>query len=175
MSKRVKQFISAITARITEADRSFVKKYLNNEQAAFFWQMNLPDQRHALNVAYTALELAAGHKDIDRQLLITCALLHDVGKVKGDVSTADKVLTVIFDKFSPDWAKQWGRLGRGSKIDNLRHAVYIYYNHAARGAAMLRAAGVPEKITEMIAKHHEAPAAGEPAELSLLKTADTLN
>ncbi|CQR75172.1 HD domain protein [Sporomusa ovata DSM 2662] len=175
MNKRVKQVVAALTARINDVDKVFIDKYLNKTQAALFWQMNLPDQRHALNVAYTALKLAAGQAVVNQELLIQCALLHDVGKVKGDVSTADKIITVIFDRFAPQWAKSWGQRGRGSKIDNLRHAVYIYYHHAERGAAMLTAAGLSPELTMLVARHHEAPAVGEPPELTLLKKADSLN
>ncbi|SMC47686.1 HDIG domain-containing protein [Sporomusa malonica] len=164
-----------MTARITGQDRKFVARYLDAEQAMLFWQMNLPDQRHALNVAYTALELTAGDCTIDQKLLMKCALLHDVGKVKGDVSTVDKIITVILDKFAPCWARQWGRVGRGGKVANLRHAIYIYYNHAARGAAMLREIGVPELMAEIVSRHHAAPTSGEPAELQILRTADSLN
>ena len=167
--------ISALTARITEADRQFIGQHLLPGEAALFWQMNLPDQRHALNVAYTALELAAQERGINQDLLLKCALLHDVGKVKGDVSTADKIITVILDKIAPDWVRKWGRSGRGGKIANLRHAVHTYYHHAARGAAMLSAAGVAAEITGIVARHHEAPADGEPPELRLLRTADSLN
>ena len=175
MNKRVKQVVAALTAWIDETDKGFVNQYLNKAQAALFWQMNLPDQRHALNVAYTALELAAGQTAVDQELLIKCALLHDVGKVKGDVSTADKIIAVILDMVARDWAKSWGQMGRGGKIDNLRHAVYIYYHHAARGAAMLSAVGLPSELTTIIARHHETPVVGEPPELTLLKKADSLN
>lgn len=175
MSKRVKQVVAALTAKITEADKAFVSKHLPHGQADFFWRMNLPDQRHALNVAYTALALADGQAGLNQELLIKCALLHDVGKVKGDVSTADKIITVILDKFVPCWARDWGRQGRGGKLDNLRHAVYIYYNHAARGAVMLRSAGVSPQIADIIARHHEAPAEKEPPELTLLRRADSLH
>ncbi|HWR45467.1 HDIG domain-containing metalloprotein [Sporomusa sp.] len=175
MSKRVKQLVSALSARITEQDREFIARNLDSAQAALFWQMNLPDQRHALNVAYTAFELSAGDCTVDQELLIQCALLHDVGKVQGDVSTADKIITVILDKCAPGWARRWARLGRGSKVANLRHAVYIYYNHAVRGAAMLQAIGAPQPVIEIVMRHHEASAAGEPPELRLLRAADSLH
>jgi putative nucleotidyltransferase with HDIG domain len=175
LSKRVKQVIAALTARITKQDRAFVARYLVPAEAGLFWQMNLPDQRHALNVAYTARDLAAREANVNQELLIRCALLHDVGKIKGDVSTADKIITVILDKIAPAWVRRWGRSGRGGKVANLRHAVYIYYHHAARGAAMLQAAGVAEEITAIVARHHETPADGEPPELRLLREADNLN
>lgn len=175
MNKRINQVVAALTAKIEVQDIDFISKHLSKPEADFFYKMNLPDQRHALNVAYTALKLAAGLKQVDKELLAKCALLHDVGKVKGDVSTTDKIITVLLDNFAPVWAKSWGRLGRGGKIENLRHAVYIYYNHAARGAAMLQSAGIPGEVTEMIARHHDAPAVDEPPELTLLKAADNLH
>ncbi|HWR07706.1 HDIG domain-containing metalloprotein [Sporomusa sp.] len=175
MSKRVKQLVAALSARITKQDREFIARHLDVAQAVLFWQMNLPDQRHALNVAYTASELSAGDGTINQELLLQCALLHDVGKVQGDVSTFDKIFTVIIDKCAADWARRWGRLGRGSKVANLRHAVYIYYHHAARGAAMLQAIGASPQMVDIVARHHEAPAAGEQPELTLLRTADSLH
>lgn len=135
--------------------------------------MNLADQRHALNVAYTVGELAAAaNPAVDRQLLIKCALLHDIGKVKGDVSTVDKIIAVLLDNFASDWARKWARQGRGGKLANIRHAVYIYYHHAARGAAMLTARGASKQLAQLVAGHHDAPANDDCLELTLLRQAD---
>jgi putative nucleotidyltransferase with HDIG domain len=175
MLKRVKQVMAALTAEITKEDRLFVNHYLNSKEQTLFWGMNLPDQRHVLNVAYTALQLAQQEEKIDKQLLVTCALLHDVGKVKGDVSTADKIMTVIGHKVSPQWAKQWGKLGRGNKLTNLRHAFFIYFHHAQRSATMLQEIGVRPQVVDIVAKHHKAPADFDPLELLVLRKADDLN
>jgi len=175
MSRRVKQVIAALTATIHPEDRTFVSQYLCSEEQTLFWAMNLPDQRHVLNVAYTALKLAKGQEEFDRELLVKCALLHDVGKIKGDVSTIDKIMTVIGHKLSPRWAKEWGRCGRGSKLKNIRHAFYIYFHHAKRSATMLEAIGANQKIVEIVAKHHKTPADHDPLELVLLRKADDLH
>lgn len=175
MLKRVKQVVAAVTAEITTADQLFVSQYLNTKEQTLFWGMNLPDQRHVLNVAYTALKLAEKQKDIDKNLLVLCALLHDVGKVKGDVSTMDKIMTVIGHKISPGWAKKWGRLGRGNKYKNLRHAFYIYFHHAQRSATMLQRIGTNPQVVEIVAKHHKTPADHDRLELVLLRKADDLN
>lgn len=175
MLKRVKQVVSALTAKITADDERFVKKYLNTKEQTLFWGMNLPDQRHVLNVAYTAVQLLKKEDRIDQNLLIKCALLHDVGKIKGDVSTADKIMTVIGHKVSAKWAKKWGRLGRGSKLQNIRHAFYIYFYHAQRSAEMLQGIGTLAPIVEIVRKHHKAPADQDPLELILLRQADDLN
>ena len=174
MLNRIKQFIHAIFASITAEDRLFVSQQLSDKESRLFWHMNLPDQRHTLNVAYTCLRLAKDDQAVNMALLLKCALLHDVGKVKGDVSTADKVMTVLAHKFFPVWSKNWGRMGRGGKIENLRHAFYIYFYHAARGANMLRDIG-DDAIAEIIAKHHDAPLPDDCQELKLLRTADNLN
>ena len=174
MLQRVKQFIAALTARITAADRQLVSQELSLEESQLFWAMNLPDQRHALNVATTAMKLAGKWPTIDRQLLLRCALLHDVGKVKGDLSTFDKIITVLAYKAIPRWARSWGRYGRGNKLANVRHAFYIYFHHGDRSATMLRELGLDQEAA-IVAKHHEAPVDDDPPELVLLRQADELH
>ena len=165
MLNRVKQVVAALTAKISERDRNFVNNRLNVPEQKLFWRMNLPDQRHALNVAYTVLDMAESRPDVNTEILVKSALLHDVGKVKGDVSTADKIITVLAHKFAPQWAEQWGRLGKGNSIANLRHAFYIYFNHAGRGADMLKEIGVDRRIVELVQKHHNTRVECFPPEL----------
>lgn len=175
MWKRIQQVYSAITAKIEPKDRHFIQEHLNEKEQKLFWQMNLPDQRHVLNVAYTALDLAHGRPEVNQALLLKCALLHDVGKVKGDVSTMDKVITVVVHAFAASWAKKWGCYGRGNKVKNLRHAFYIYYHHPERSAAMLGEIQTERAVIEIIAKHHKTPAEQDPPELVLLRAADDMH
>ncbi|GMA97903.1 HD domain-containing protein [Pelosinus sp. IPA-1] len=175
MFNRLKQVIAALTAKITQEDRNFVSFYLSSPAEGLFWNMNVPDQRHALNVAYTALDLAKSHPKIDAILLVKCALLHDVGKIKNDVSTFDKIITVIGHRLAPSWAKKWGRLGRGNKLSNLRHAFYVYFHHAERSAAMLRDIGECPQIIEIVRIHHKTPAENDPLELVILRKSDNMH
>ncbi|MBO5245415.1 MAG: HD domain-containing protein [Selenomonadales bacterium] len=172
---RAKQFWAAITARVTTEDRAWVNDVLSPKEASLFWQMNLPDQQHAIRVARSAMELAKDAADVDRDLLLRAALLHDVGKVKGDVSTADKVLTVIGHKFAPRMMRSWGREGRGGRIDNLRHACYVYFYHPQRSADLLRKIDAEEELTELVLHHHDNMMSGERAELTLLRRADEMH
>ncbi|MEG6586378.1 HD domain-containing protein [Dendrosporobacter sp. 1207_IL3150] len=174
MLTRIRQVLSAFTAYINSKDKAFVGKYLTKAEQDLFWGMNLPDQRHSLNVAYTAIKLAEGSA-IDRILLIKCALLHDVGKVKGDVSTLDKIITVAAHMIAPEWAKNWGREGRGSKIDNLRHAFYIYFSHPAKSARFLLEAHSGQQVVSIVLQHHKTPAEQDPPELTILRDADNLH
>ena len=176
MFTRVKQLFAALTASISQQDRTFVNLYLSSKEQKLFWAMNLPDQRHVLNVAYTALHLAKQQKHhVDVVLLVRCALLHDVGRVKGDISTIDKIITVIGDYLFSNWMRKWGKQGRGGKISNLRHAFYVYFHHAAISAAMLRAIDESPEVVNIIAKHHKAPAENDPLELMLLRKSDNMH
>ncbi|SFL79527.1 HDIG domain-containing metalloprotein [Pelosinus propionicus] len=170
---RIKQVIAALNASITQKDKVFIERYLSSRAQSLFWAMNVPDQRHVLNVAYTSLRLAEYRKDVNIELLIKCALLHDVGKVKGHISTADKIITVIGDYFCSSRLKKWSRQGRGNKLANLRHAFYVYFHHAAISAAMLKEIGESPKVIEIIAKHHKTPADDDPLELTLLRESDS--
>ncbi|MDD4602056.1 hypothetical protein SDC9_11315 [bioreactor metagenome] len=175
MFKRVRQVAMALTAKITDTDRDFIDEHLSVPEKALFWDMNLPDQRHALNVAYTALHLAPRQLSINLEILVKSALLHDVGKIKGDVSTLDKIGTVIAHKILGQKVKRWGRPGRGSKLANVRHAVYTYFYHPKRSAELLNSIGEDPLIVEIVRKHHKAPAESDPPELSLLRKADNMN
>ncbi len=173
---RVKQFWAAITAHITIEDSIWVNGILSPREASLFWRMNLPDQQHAIRVAKSAIALARRVRDdVDVELLLRGALLHDVGKVCGDVSTADKVITVIGHKFAPRMMRSWGREGRGSRIDNLRHACYVYFHHPRRSADLLRAIDAEDVLIELVLHHHEPMVSGERIELTLLRQADEMH
>lgn len=175
MFNRIKQVFAALTARITQKDKKLVEQYLDSKAQKLFWNMNIPDQKHALHVAYTALQLAEIHPQVNVELLIKGALLHDVGKRRGEISTYDKIITVIGHCLFPNWTQKWGRQGRGTMIKNLRHAFYIYYHHAKHSAALLQEIGESSQLVEIVDKHHKAPADHDPLELVLLRKADSMN
>lgn len=175
VQKRIKQIYAAMAAKIHADDQAFITQWLNGRESELFWAMNLPDQRHALNVAYTALTLNESRLyRVDRTKLIKCCLLHDVGKVRGDVSTFDKVMAVIVYKTMPEFARKHRCYGRGGRWRNLCHALYIYEHHARLGYEKLMQMGNVE-IAEIIVRHHEAETADDGAELLLLREADELN
>lgn len=174
--KRAKQFWAAITARVTMEDSTWVNGILSPREANLFWRMNLPDRQHAIRVARSAMALAEKESvDIDHDLLLRASLLHDVGKVYGDVSTADKVLTVIGHKFAPRMMRSWGREGRGSRVDNLRHACYVYFHHPQRSADFLRKINTEDALVQLALHHHDKMTAGERMELTLLRRADEMH
>ncbi len=169
----MRQFFQAVFAQLEAADYLYLAEYLTAGEQALFFGMSLPEQRHALNVAYTAEHLAQDTA-VDVWLLRRCALLHDVGKTRGDISTVDKVIAVIADGCCPVLARQWASAGKAGWVQNTRHALYIYFNHAELGRDKLLKLGLRE-LAEIIAKHHKAPAEDDPLELLLLRQADERN
>lgn len=173
MMQRIRQFIKAIHASINDADDRFLKAWLSEPEQSLFFQMSLPEQRHALDVAYTVQQLER-KTAVNKNILIRCALLHDVGKVRGDISTMAKVFAVLVDGFCPERARRWARAAKSGRGHDLRHALYVYFHHAELGREKLLALGLTE-LAEIVAKHHEAPAEDDPPELLLLRQADELN
>ena len=123
------------------------------------------------NVAYTALALAKEHglSAEQRAFLVRCALLHDVGRRRGDLDILGKVFAVLMMHYLPSAsARLMERPGR------LGHALYVYRHHPAIGAALLRKIGMEEEAA-VIERHHMAAAPGDSTVLVLLREADARN
>ena len=67
----------------------------------------------------------------------------------------------------------WARAGRGSRLDNLRHALHVSACHPQRGVALLRQLGVEAELLRIIGAHHEPPSKKDPPALVLLRQALT--
>ena len=171
----MKQFVRALGARITPIDRAFIGEHLNPAELTVFYGMSVQDQFHCRRVAQDILTLANGRNDVERRFLIRCALLHDTGRRWGDVSTWDKIAAVLLHYFFPEQTRAWAREGQGTRLKNLRHALYVSACHPQRGVALLRAIGVEPELLTVIGAHHEPPTIKDPPALTLLRRADDLN
>ena len=111
----------------------------------------------------------------DRELLLRCCLLHDVGRVRGTMDVWGKVWAVLAEKIMS--AELWQML----ECTEAAHfwqkpglALYVYRCHPEIGAARLREVGL-NREAEIIRFHHSLPKAIEAEELKLLRRADALN
>ena len=173
MIQRVKQFYRAISAKLSVADRKFIEEKLPPAALHLFYAMHPADQYHALRVTRTAITLseyapAAG----DRALLIRAALLHDVGRVKGDLDIWGKVWAVLFNRLLPQWSRD--RAAARNTGNYISRILYIYYNHPEIGAEKLTEIGLLREA-EIIRRHHAAPREDDSWELAILRQADDLN
>lgn len=183
MWQRIIQFWRAINAKINFEDKLFIEKYLNEQEQDLFFAMRIYDQRHVLNVAYTAQKIIKTEHilDIDERLLIKACLLHDVGRTAQDICLFDKIMNVLLGKFLPQKSKQWSE--KAQKLQSVFprsfwqkriFAVFIYYNHAQLGAEKLKKIGLVE-IANIIKYHHSPFNDNMIKELQILCRADSLN
>lgn len=171
MYGRVRQFVRAVTQHMGEADHAFVRANLPAKALPLFYAMHPADQVHACNVAYTSRALAGerGLPEEQRAFLIRCALLHDVGRRRGDLDILGKVFAVLMMHYLP---RTSGRLMM--REGRLGHVLYVYRHHPAIGAALLRGIGM-EAEAGVIECHHQAASAGDSFVLTLLREADAQN
>ncbi|MCX7970177.1 MAG: HD domain-containing protein [Negativicutes bacterium] len=176
MLARIRQFWRAITASPEKVDWQFVDRWLVGKERRLFDDYALYDQLHAINVAKTALVMAGREGlELDRiALLMRAALLHDIGRVAGDLPIWGKVTAVLVHRFCPRLlrcrAADSVRRGR-----NWRHILYIYWHHPELSAERLKAAGCEETIVAAVAGHHRPPTAADDWLSRILKSADSLN
>jgi putative nucleotidyltransferase with HDIG domain len=141
---RIKQFIWAITCKFKPIDEEIIKKYLNANEENLFNKLNKSEKHHSIRVCKEALEKYS-YNDIDRKKLAKIALLHDVGKISGNLNVIDKSLIVVLDKVTRGKLKKYDF---NKKID-------IYYNHAKRSVDLLNNINeYDDEFLEAIKKHH---------------------
>ncbi|MCI6283339.1 HD domain-containing protein [Selenomonas sp.] len=171
MIGRVRQFVRAVTARVTDEDRAYVASVLPEQAVPLFYAMHRADQRHALNVTRTAMALADERERdgarVNRALLERCALLHDVGRRRGDLDIFGKVACVLLVHVFPARSKRWADNGTSAMLR-------VYYHHPQIGAELLRGIGLFLEAS-IIERHHAPAQATDPIELTLLRAADEAN
>ena len=175
-ARRVRQFARAMTERMTAADWRHVKAILPADALPLFSAMHHADQCHVLHVERTA-EKMAEHEGLSREeqaLLARCALLHDVGRVKGDLDVMGKVFAVLMMHGLPSVGRRMMRRNAHMPWQKLGHALYVYRHHPFIGAAKLRAIGLMQEAA-IIEQHHEPPSLLDPPVLRILKAADEQN
>ncbi|SHK71802.1 HD domain-containing protein [Desulforamulus aeronauticus] len=170
--QRVKQFWHAIMDTLDPKEIEFVQKSLNKQEQSLFYAMDRPTQTHCVRVAKTCLELSASQKNLNTELLVKAALLHDIGKPANCITTLDKVLIVLLTTFAP---KMFQNILHSDKGGRFIDACKNHSNHPVKGAALAERAHLPAQQVLLIRNHHNPPKPDDSPELVLLRKADELN
>lgn len=164
MIYRIKQFIWAIRAQITDGDKKFIKEYLNEIELQIFNRMNDMDKKHSINTARDVKKACEGKK-INCQMLIKVSLLHDVGKSQYKMNVIEKSIVVLLNKFTK---------GKIKKYSNIK-CINIYYNHANIGYEIFKELGYNESFLFLVKNHHNSDIINSRVELTILQNCDNKN
>jgi hypothetical protein len=147
MRYRVWQFRQAVTLhRLDQEDYAIVRAILPPDGQRLFASMSESDQHHSLQL-YRALR-SRGCADKE---MLAAALLHDSGKGAGRVQLWVRPLVVLARAFAPMMLSWLARDGRS----RWRRPFYLACHHAAIGADLAAAAGLPERTVLLIRTHHQ--------------------
>ncbi|MEW6697843.1 MAG: HD domain-containing protein [Bacillota bacterium] len=170
---RILQFCHALFSCVRPRDIDFLKKHLSATELSLFFTMDLPTQTHCLRVARTCLKLLPQDPQVNKELLLKAALLHDVGKPANLIKTKDKVLIVIMTTLAP---QLYDKILRQKRFGgHFLQAATAHARHPSAGAAIARRANLHPEVVYLIENHHRLAVAGEPPELKILRQADALN
>ena len=161
--RRLRQFYRAITAKVTKEDMVLINKFLDKEEKALFFKMAIYEQKHCLYVA-SDINKKCTCENINKDVLIKAALLHDIGKINKPLTIIDRSILVILDKLSK---------GSLRKLSNIKK-VDVYYNHASMGYEILKQFGYSKNFLYLIKNHHSEEECNN-KELVILKKFDEEN
>lgn len=138
-------------------DDAWAEVLLDAGERAAYREMDPRERDHGVRVAR---RLLAG-RPAAASSLVRAALLHDVGKAGRRYRVAERVLVHLWCP-APDVP--------GPFPEAWRAAWRAHREHAAAGAARLRAAGVDERVADLVARHHDPAPADD--DLRALQAAD---
>jgi hypothetical protein len=142
---------------------------LNEPEKALFYQMAPWDQWHAVRVADGVIARAFQQERMRPMVVVKAALLHDVGKVRGDAGFMLRLLVSVIRRLLPAYRSKHARRGGGL----LANALYVDLVHPARGAYMAQSLGAGPDVADLIRRHHDSPSSSDSPELVLLRQADS--
>ena len=140
---RVRQFLAALRARVSDDEMAVLERHLAPSQQDLFRAMSPINQRHCLDVFNNLLR--RGHTDPD---LLRAALLHDVGK-RG-IRLWHRVAGVLLEAFWPTLLEKLAV----NRPQSWLYGFYVYQYHADLSAELAERSGCSPSVVELIRGHH---------------------
>jgi putative nucleotidyltransferase with HDIG domain len=145
---RVKQFLWYFDFKIKDKEKKYVLNKLGEVGYKIFTKLSIPEQKHSIRVTRKVEQICESYKTqgiaLDKNTLIVASLLHDIGKSYKKLNVVDKSIIVILNKLTKGKLRKYTNL---KKIDT-------YYNHAEKGAKILREYNYDERVIYLVENHH---------------------
>ena len=156
----VRRFFRGFRWALTPDEVRLARGLLGAEELLRFAGLQGRERRHAMDI----VRYLHAHGAPSEELLVA-ALLHNVGK--GSLHLHERVAYALLRLFAPGLLDRLGSpAGSG-----FRRAMAAQRDHPQRGAELLAAIGVSERVQELVRRHHDASVGGD-AELARLIEAD---
>ena len=142
--------------------------YLDLEGKRTFFSMvnklKKSDKQHCIRVSKDAVILSKD-KGLNAKRVAKVALLHDIGKAEYRINIVEKSILVILNKLSK---------GNLKRFDNIK-SVDAYYNHAEKGANVLKQFNIYDKeFLDTVRYHHNKNVVGSKL-LEVIRESDDRN
>ena len=143
---RVNQFVWAAGSYFKKIDTEYVNKYLDKDEMKLFNKLNHNEKHHSIRVCKDALDICKKKNiSLNTNRIAKAALLHDVGKGEFGLNLVEKSALVLLNKLTKGKIKKYNSI---KQID-------IYYNHAQKGADILKEFKTYDKeFLDSIRYHH---------------------
>lgn len=138
MFYRIKQFFSAVFARLSKEDIDFLNLHLSEEEMKIFSKLPTHEKKHSINVAHYIIENNRNISDF----VIKAGILHDIGKINSHLNPFFKSIIVILDGISEDFTK---------KLKFIK-PIKVYYEHPEIGFETYN--DIDREIANLIKEHH---------------------
>lgn len=145
---RVSQFLRALKARLSPAEREWARSLLTPAAAELFEGLPRQDQRHGMDVA-----LALRDTGVEEPAVLAAALLHDAGKARSHLTLFHRTAVVLLQAGQPALLHALGEEER----QDWRRPFWVHLHHPEIGAELAEAAGC-EELTVWLIRHHHRPA-----------------
>jgi hypothetical protein len=133
-------------------DVEWARTVLGPDAFALWQRQPNHDRRHAIGVARGVQAQLAGTPYADDPVWLSCALLHDIGKLDARLGVYGRVVaTMAGAAAGGDMADAWSARG------GFTRRVGLYLRHPEIGADRIRLVGAPEEAARWAAAHHSSP------------------
>jgi len=167
-----KRFFGLFRPKLTSTDRELIDAFLNDAGKFLFYQMSRVDQKHSVEVARAAITEAVDQQEIDLAALVQAALLHDIGKVEGELNGVNRVVAGFMRRVFPSLREKCSRTYRTGWW-KIRYGLYVDWVHPLRGSYMAQILGIEKSVVDLIRHHHDPPRPDQTPELTILQLADS--